>query len=206
MLTCPKTLTHHLDQPLSSCNSLFHGQNRTCIHIHPDNVWTISHILYSYPPLLRLSSQGPVAPTQWVVQVVWVRARGALSVCPPTCQPPTRGKEHSQMTSINWWTTGQEMPWTSHRFTAVFYDSSSCIDIENVHSTMTHWIQFLVYQTRGQIGERNLTLNDSLWEAKVVGGVNEPQPKPTGIWLMICFQDCIITCFHLELYVHLPCQ
>lgn len=125
-------------------------QNRTCIHINPNNDWTTSHILCFSPPPLHLSSQGPIAPTQWAVQAVWVRAKGALNVYPQIYQPPTRGKEHSLMTYINWWTTGPEMPWTSHRFTAAFlfiHPSTSCFDIENVPLTVTHQSLYLVYQT-----------------------------------------------------------
>lgn len=81
----------------------------------------ISHyLLFSLLSCVCLDSQGLIAPMQWAVQVVWVKARGVLSVWPPTCQPHTRGKEPSPMTFINWWTTGPEMPWTSHRFSAIF--------------------------------------------------------------------------------------
>lgn len=128
MLTCWSTLKLPKNQPLSPFNGPLHVQDWKCILIHSDNIsdllliWTISHILCSSPPPpLCLPPQGLIAPMQWAVQVVWVRAREVLSVCRPTCQLPTRGKEPSQMTSINWWTTGPEMPWTSHRFTAVLF-------------------------------------------------------------------------------------
>lgn len=60
---------------------------------------------------------------------------------------------------------------------------------------MTHQFLYLVYQTRRQIEDRNQTVNGSLLKAKVVGGVNKPQPKPTGSWLMMGF--LIRSCIHV---------
>lgn len=116
MLTFPKAPT--LQTPICP----FHGQDSlTLIH------FLFKHLLYllfSSPTssfsLLFCLSQGLIAQMRWAVQVVWVKAKGALSLCRPTSQPPSRRKEPSPMTSINWWTTGPEMPWTSHRFTADF--------------------------------------------------------------------------------------
>lgn len=195
------TLKLRPGQPLSPCNGPFNGQARKRILIHLDNinyllVCAISHIFCYCPLSLCLLPQGLTAPMQWAVQVVWVRAREVLSVCPPTCQPPTRGKERSPMTFINWWTTGPGMPWTSHRFTTVLWFMQLQQTLFWHRKCSFSGLCVLVYQTRRPIEERIWTLNGSLLKAKVAGRVNRPQPKPTGIWLMIRF-----SCMHLALKV-----